>query len=235
MPDHPTPELRALIVADDPAGWEAAGFHVVDNATAVGAIEVRFVGRSHDDRAEGSPDGGVVGVECTGVTDQMVDGLPVISTDRAPIAPGVHPNGVSRMDHVVIMTPDLDRTTSALEAAGFLVRRTRDVPGSAPHRRQAFLWAGDTILEVVGPVEPSGTDPASIWGLALTTEDLAGAVALLTGRVTGPKPAVQPGREIATIKTREFDISLALALMTPHVKADVPQANPGPVPNSSDA
>ena len=58
--------------------------------------------------------------------------------------------------------------------------------------------------------------PARIWGLALTTDDLDGAVERLGPLVTEPKAAVQPGRRIATIDTRGLGIGIALALMTPH-------------------
>ncbi|MEM7324774.1 MAG: VOC family protein [Acidobacteriota bacterium] len=203
-----SPELRTLVVGDDPAAWEAAGFRVQDGETAIGSIAVRFVA---------GPDSGVVGLEFDGVEDGPIDGLPATGTTALPAEPVEHPNGVSRMDHVVVMTPDLERTTAALEQAGFSVRRTREVLEATPPRRQAFLWAGETILEVVGPVTPSGTGPASIWGLALTTDDLPAAVELLEDRLTTPKPAVQPGREIATVKTGDIGVSLALALMTAHV------------------
>ncbi|MEL6985838.1 MAG: glyoxalase, partial [Actinomycetota bacterium] len=147
-----------------------------------------------------------------------VDGVPTTPTsDPAPIALE-HPNGVSRLDHVVFITPDLDRTMGALEAVGFEARRTRDVPGTDPVRRQVFVWAGESILEVVGTVEPTGDGPADLWGLALTSSDLDGAASLLGDRISTPKDAVQPGRRIATIDTRTLGIGTALALMTPHVR-----------------
>lgn len=202
------PELRTLLVGDDPQGWEAAGFLVVDNATTIGSINIRFcIGDTS----------GATSLEFTDVADGPIDGIPAAGTDAAPAEPMRHPNRVSRIDHVVVMTPDIDRTIAALEAAGFDPRRTRDIPGAEPPRRQVFLWAGETILEVVGPVTPTGTGPATIWGLALTTDDMAAAVNALEDRLTTPKTAVQPGREIATVKTKDLGISLALALMTPHV------------------
>lgn len=202
------PELRTLLIGDDPQSWEAAGFQVVGDTTTIGTIKLRFVGGDQP---------GVIGMEFTDVADGSIDGLSATGTASAPAEPMEHPNRVSRMDHVVVMTPDIKRTISALEDAGFEQRRTRDIPDAEPPRRQVFLWAGETILEVVGPITPSGPGPASIWGLALTTDDMAAAVAALPDRLTAPKPAVQPGREIATVKTKDLGVSLALAMMTPHV------------------
>ena len=211
------PELRTLLVGDDPQGWAAAGFQVDGDTTTIGTIQIRFV-----DGAEP----GVAGIKFTEVADGPIDGLPATTTTAEPAEPVQHPNRVSRMDHVVVMTPDIDRTIGALESAGFNPRRTRDIPGAEPPRRQVFLWAGETILEVVGPITPTGTGPASIWGLALTTDDMDAAVSALGDRLTTPKPAVQPGREIATVKTKDLGVSLALAMMTPHVDPNTIDQNP---------
>lgn len=221
------PVLQRLIIADDPEAWTRAGFAVDDAQTVLGTVAVSFV--EPDDGATR----GVVGWHLVADDDTTtpssedpvsIDGISTSMVDPAPVdpAPSPHDNGVSRLDHVVINTDDLSRTIPALETAGFEVRRHRDVPGSTPTRRQVFLWAGEPILEVVGLAESmaapgSGTGgPARIWGLALTTDDLDGAVERLGPMVTTPKAAVQQGRRIATIDTRGLGIGIALALMTPH-------------------
>jgi catechol 2,3-dioxygenase-like lactoylglutathione lyase family enzyme len=211
------PELRTLLIGDDPGPWAAAGFAVDGDRTTIGSITIRFV-----TTPGGSPQRGVIGWELTDIDDGSIDGIMSIGTDAAPAEPVTHPNRVTRMDHVVVMTPDLERTTASLRGFGFSPRRTRDVPGSEPARRQTFFWAGETILEVVGPVESTGSAPASIWGLALTTDDMDAATNAIGGALTAPKPAVQPGRHIATVKTKDLDISTAIALMTAHVADDAP-------------
>ncbi|MEM9566264.1 MAG: glyoxalase [Actinomycetota bacterium] len=221
MSDQPSsPQLRRLHLRDRPDGWAAAGFAVDDGRTRIGSIELRF----GNDTGDGA-DAGVIGWELAGAggpTD--LDGLTTTWVDEPPGEPVVHPNGVSRLDHVVIATPHLARTIDALEGAGFEARRTRDVPGTEPLRQQVFLWAGETILEVVGPAAAPGAGdgdrPASVWGLALTTTDLDGAVELLGDHLSAPKDAVQRGRRIATIDTRSLGIGTALAVMTPHVDPD---------------
>lgn len=213
------PELRRLLIGDEPQSWIDAGFTVVDGATTVGTIALQLLGPAADE-ADQDPKGGVLGWELTGIQDGSIDGIMSIGTDAPPAEPTLHANCVSRMDHVVIMTPDLERTTSAMRSVGFSPRRTREVPGSQPPRRQMFIWAGETILEVVGPTEATGSAPAAIWGLALTTTDMDRAARELGPYLSDPRPAVQPGRQIATVDTKALGISPALALMTPHLPTD---------------
>jgi hypothetical protein len=100
---------------------------------------------------------------------------------------------------------------------GLECRRTRDVPER--DLRQRFFWAGDVIIEVVGPIEPGDDGPSAIWGLALVSDDLDESKAVLGDRLGDPRAAIQKGRRIAAIRTPELGISITLALMTPHVPA----------------
>ena len=88
-------------------------------------------------------------------------------------------------------------------------------------RRQSFLWAGRVIIEVIGPLEPQassrGDDAASIWGLALVSSNLQTTAHVLDDNLSEPRDAVQPGRKIATMRTRELDISVPIVVMSPHV------------------
>lgn len=210
------PTLRSLIIGDTAAAWTAAGFTVKDNngraSTGIGDIEIELVG------AEGGR--GIVGwrFDETQLPPDInsIDGVQTLRGGTEPAPALDHPNTVSHLDHVVMFTPDLQRTVAALTSSGFETRRTRNVPGTEPLRQQVFLWAGSTIIELVGPAEPTGDDPASLWGLAVTCDDLDAAHASLAGGLGTPKPAVQTGRRIATLRTRDLDISTAIAFMTPH-------------------
>ncbi len=211
------PALSEIVVPDPADAWAAAGFAVreVDGAPAVqiGSTLVRF-------------DGDAVGWGFTEETGSLL-GLPTsVTPSPATDGPG-HPNGIGAFDHVVVATDTLTATIDALAAAGFELRRIRDIPGSRPARQQAFLWAGDVILEVVGPaptpdegggpVSPASAT-ATIWGLALTSDDLDATAAALGDRLGSVKDAVQPGRRIATLRTRELGISLPVAVMSRHVQ-----------------
>jgi hypothetical protein len=142
-----------------------------------------------------------------------IDGL---ATHRAPyLAPAgpgpdvAQPNGVTAIDHLVVTSPDPDRTTAALRAVGLEPRRTRD----AGRLRQTFFRLGPVILELVGPPEPDGDGPARFWGIAFTVTDLDATARHLGERLGRVKDAVQPGRRIASLR-REAGLSLPVALMS---------------------
>ena len=218
------PALRSLIIGDTTASWIAAGFDVRETHgrahTAIGDISIELVG----------PDGGrgIVAWRFDDVQlpsdDRTIDGVQTLAGDPRLNNHLEHANLVSHLDHVVMFTPDLQRTVAALEGAGFEARRTRDIPGSEPLRQQVFFWAGSTIIELVGPTEPTGDEPASLWGLAVTCDDLDTAHERLDGCLGTPKPTVQAGRRIATLRTRDLGISTAIAFMTPHALSDADHA-----------
>ncbi len=65
------------------------------------------------------------------------------------------------------------------------------------------------------PSRSADDRPATFWGLALVTDDLDATAAGLGAACTTPKQAVQPGRRIATLKTRDLGISVPIAFMSP--------------------
>ena len=194
------PALRSLALGDAPAAWAALGFSVVQGTCRIGDVTLDLTGAG----------GGFRGWTLAGEgTEGDVDGVPTRWTRAGPPAAPhpAHPNGVTRIDHVVLVTDALGRTLAALEAHGAEVRRVREAGG----RRQAFLWLGGTILEAV----EGGEGPARLWGLTVVSEDLD-ATARRLGDALGPvRPAVQPGRRIATLR-REAGLGVPLALMTAH-------------------
>ena len=205
--------LDALEVGDDPDAWRGAGFAVADDEVVLGRVRIRCLGdgAGHDRWRLGADPG----VDVPG----DVDGIATTATTAAPAAPVVHPNHVVGLDHVVLRSPDLDRTTAALGALGLDLRRTRDVGSGERALQQRFFRLGPTILELVGPPAPIGDGPCTIWGYAVVADDIDASAAVLGDRCAPPKDAVQPGRRIATVRTRELGIGPTLALMTPHVRA----------------
>jgi hypothetical protein len=200
------PVLAGLDIVDDPDAWRTTGFGTAaDGCCRVGATLVRL---GHD---RGSHRRGIVGWSLAGLSTPPggeIDGLATrVSPDgdaAEPTAdvPAVHENGVVQIDHVVVVTPDLDRTTEALERVGIVARRTREVPvrPGEPGRVQRFFRLGEVILELVGPAEPAGDRPAAFWGLAYTVADLDATVRRLGDAVGRARDAVQPGRRIASLR-----------------------------------
>ena len=228
-------QLTAIDLGDSPRAWEAAGFSVVDGAVLLGNTLLRLSGSG--DRVEGWAVAGV---------DHPIDGLPAVAPGANPSAnpsanPGanraaeradtdaigdtvrdggaVHPNGIVRIDHVVVRSGDSDRTVAEFERAGLDVRGGRSTNSYGSPMRQTFLWAGDVIVELIAPDagEPRTDEPTSIFGLALSAADLDATSAYLGELLGTPKAAVQPGRRIAGLRGAKVGISVPVAVMSPHV------------------
>jgi hypothetical protein len=208
------PMIDELAVADEPAAWSALGFEVDGEFCIVGEVRIRLTGAGAGK--------GLCSWSLRGVQGIELDGLPTIRSESPrPGERPAHPNGIEAIDHIVAITPALERTIAALEAAGFDLRRIREEPTPAGAPRQAFFRLGATILEVVQEppeaIERAGGDhPAFFWGLALVAPDLDATVAGLGERVSEVRPAVQPGRRIATLR-RTAGLSVPVALITPRV------------------
>lgn len=207
-----TPTVDELTVADEPGAWAALGFELDGDTCVIGGLRIRLAGQ---DAGRGLTAWSLRGLEST-----ELDGLTTTRSDRQPPGGGgAHPNGIAAVDHVVAITPALDRTVAALQAAGLDLRRIREEPTPAGAPRQAFFRLGPTILEVVQePAEATeragGDRPAFFWGLAFVAPDLDATVAGLGDRVGEIRPAVQPGRRIATLR-RSAGLTVPVALMTP--------------------
>ena len=145
-----------------------------------------------------------------GEVPDSIDGLP---TDRSARGgpDSDHANDVVGIDHVVVFTPSLDRTTAAFADVGVDCRRVREAGGGV---RQGFFIVGDLLVEVADGTGLEPDAPARFWGLTVVVEDLDRAASLLGDRLGAIKDAVQPGRRIATVR-REAAGGLPLALMTP--------------------
>jgi hypothetical protein len=205
------PTVDELFIAAAPDSWRAAGFTVEGEICEVGAVRLRLQG-----------DGARRGITRWSVRDARsleLDGLETMPSNAAPAAGATHPNGTFAIDHVVVISPDLDRTSAVLQEAGFNLRRVRegDTPGGSV--RQAFFRMGELILEVVQAPEgtkiaadPSG--PARLWGISFLVEDMATPVAALGENLGEPRDAVQPGRRIATVASAA-GLGPAIAFMTP--------------------
>lgn len=190
------PSIEGLEIADEPAAWSAAGFTVADGVCHVCRVRLRLVGKGERR--------GIVGWS--------------LGSGDASEAAGPHPNGVASVDHVVMLSPDLDRTVGELEEQGFDLRRRREGPTPGGSTRQAFFRAGEPILEVVQA--PEGTSvardpdgPARLWGLAFGVEDMERTAAALGDLLGTPRDAVQPGRMIATLRP-EAGLGPAVAFMS---------------------
>jgi catechol 2,3-dioxygenase-like lactoylglutathione lyase family enzyme len=216
--------IAELLIADAPEAWQAIGLDVDGGGDAhIGMVRLRFDPTAAvDDSAAGGPEATAIrSWTVAGAPDEdvrEVDGLVTAHGDppgRAAL-PSSHLIRARSLDHLVVMTPNLDRTVQAFERQlGLPLRRTREAVTPDRPARQAFFRMGEVVLEVVGPPEPDPqAGPARFWGFVLTVESLDDAVDFLGERITEPKPAVQDGRFIATL-TPAAGLAVPLALMSP--------------------
>ena len=149
-------------------------------------------------------------VDIDGIRTTLVSG-----TQPRPSLSTLGRQKVIGLDHVVVNTDDIDRTTQAITAAlGLEVRRERQLVNGAVQR---FHKLDNTIIEVV--TGPHITQPgASLWGMVASVDDLFDLAEELGENTTSPpKKATQPGRYISTVRG-SVGLGVPFALMTPHVR-----------------
>jgi hypothetical protein len=236
------PKVEWLAVVGDADTWRSLGLTVTgDGVIPLVGASIRLVpatdhpggggivgwalsGMAHPFSVSSVPDSGTQSTEIAeepGVASGNdgepgvmldVDGLSTEVVAAAAPVYADHPLGASGLDHVVVLTAELERTSAAIaEVTGCELKRIRQV-GTM---RQGFhrIGRGGLIVELVErPDLPDG--PASFWGLVLIVEDLDAACELIgPDRISVPKDAVQPGRRIATIRA-DVGLGLPVALMT---------------------
>ena len=197
-----------LVVGGPLEPWTGLG--LVAQVGDGGAGRIPFFGTGVEVTGEGEP--GMRGLVVSGVDADLtdIDGVPVrVAAPGAPLFAD-HPLGAVSIDHVVVVSDDLARTCGAIaDATGAPLKRVRE----AGSLRQGFHRIGSLIVEVV---EREGLErgPATLWGLVLIVDDLDLACDRLGRDVTSePRPAVQPGRSIATVRG-DVGLGVALALMS---------------------
>ena len=206
--------IERVQVADTADAWAAAGFEVGPQATCwFGDLAVELVGRERGF--------GIVGWSLSGVPGDLesLDGIPTAPVEPASGPRPRHPNGVTSVDHLVLLSPDLARTVEAFAALGAAPRRERDGELGGQPIRQVFYRLGGVILEVIGSPGTATDGPSSLWGITYVVEDIDAAGDYFGERTSRIKEAVQRGRRITTLRHRDLDLSVRTALISPHVRA----------------
>lgn len=196
----------------DPQAWRDVGFRVAaDGVVEIGGIRLRIEAGTDPDAATGLTSWTLLGSG----DSESIDGLvtrwvTVADGGFASVTSTDHPNGVLEIDHIVVNTPDLERTCTAIESTtGAPLKRIRE----AGAMRQGFHRLGELIVEVVthpGVVHPQ----AEMWGLALNVGDLQALFGTYgPDLMSPPKQAVQPGRMISSFRA-SAGLGVPVALMT---------------------
>ena len=221
-----TPKLAALDLADPPERWESLGFSVRGGACHLVGVRLQL----------GAAGRGITSWTLDGIPAETreIDGLPTAAAhEPSPATVSDHPNGAVAIDHVVVTSPDFDRTVAALQAVGMPLRRVADRGDGA---RMGFRRLGPAILELVetsgapgpgrarsdarggGRARSDAPGPARFWGLVVVVENLDALADHLGDRLGSIRQAVQPGRRIATLR-ESAGLGQAVAFMSPDARA----------------
>ena len=205
--------IDEILVGDPREAWEAAGFAVDEDGTCrIGTVRLRLVGRDGGKRILGWS---LRDAPPARLADGALDGLPTTASDAPLSDAATHTNGATHIDHIVLLSPDLARTTAAFLAIGVEARGERDTDTYGAPMRQIFFRLGEVILELVGQPDTAGEGEPGFFGLAITVASLDAAAAHLGDHLGTIKDAVQDGRQIATLRHRDLGMSVATALMSP--------------------
>lgn len=198
-------KLAGIGVTGDAAPWEAVGFTVSDGTIAVtnGALLLGVVGLVVASRAD---------------LPTEMERLPIAAGEAPTVAE--HDNGAFELDHLVLLTDSLERTSDAVHATlGLECRRIRETPDV----RQAFHRFDDVVDAdsgerhrgcIIEIVERSGPGETTLMGVVFNVADLDALAERYDDTVLSrPKDAVQPGRRIASFR-RGAGLPIPVALMT---------------------
>lgn len=195
--------IAQLVVGGQPTAWSSIGLTFVDGICSVGDFSLRL-----DDSLEPGISSWTLS-RC--ISDGDIDG---ISTDHAdltqPATPDSNTLDIVGVDHVVVFTNDLERTSSDVaRVTGEPLRRIREAVDGV---RQGFHRLGSVIVEIV---EQKRVERTFLWGFVLTVNNLDEIVRHMGPDVLSPpRDAVQPGRRIAAFRGG-VGLGTAVALMTP--------------------
>ncbi len=101
-----------------------------------------------------------------------LDGIPTTRSGAVAVAPAEHANGVTTIDHIVLLCPDLGRTVELLATVGATPRRRRDGQLDGRPIQQIFFRFADVIVEVVGSAETASDGPSTLWGITYNVADI---------------------------------------------------------------
>jgi hypothetical protein len=201
--------LASVRLHGDADAWRALGL--------VGAATGRFAfANGTIDVGDHAPSLAIAGpLELPAHVDGVVVAIGDVTAPREHPSehPSEHPNGAFELDHIVVTTDSLERTSAAFEhGLGLVQRRVRETPTvrQAFHR---FADQGGSRGCIVEVVESARVDGATIWGVVLNVVDLDRLTAAAGELLGALRPAVQPGRQIATVR-REAGLSVAVAFMS---------------------
>jgi hypothetical protein len=196
------PELAELVIADPPERWRELGFEIDGKGHMdIGGVRVRLSGEG-----KGITAWSLMRVNAMG----SIDGLPSpVPRVLYPPPFKTHPNGATGIDHVVVLSSNLERTAGAFARAGIELERIEE----SERGRVGLRRLGPAILEVVQR-DDLERDEAVFSGLAVVVISIDDIATRLGDRLGPITQATQQGRRIATLRAGA-GITVPLAFMSP--------------------
>jgi len=195
--------IAQLVVGGQPTAWSSIGLTFVDGICSVGDFSIRL---------DVSLEPGISSWMLSGcIGDGGIDGILTTHADLTqPAKPDSTIMNIVGVDHVVVFTNDLERTSADVaRVTGEPLKRIREAGDGV---RQGFHRLGSVIVEIV---EQKRIERTFLWGFVLTVDNLDDVARHFGPDVLSPpRDAVQTGRRIAAFRSGVC-LGTAVALMTP--------------------
>lgn len=214
-----SPSLVELGIGDEPSLWTELGFHVDQDRCRLGAVDVVLTGSDgqrgiHSWSWVGANSGIQVGdIPTTVVTDTSTDTSASTSTIGDGADAAEHPNGVIGLFYVVLFGPSWLDGAEAMESLGVSPGEGRPMGSGQPVMLRSLADGGGAQIEIIGPPDRDPERNWRLWGMIVEVADLDHTAARLGPALRPIKPAVQPGRRIATLD-RSAGSSVAVAFIS---------------------
>ena len=194
--------IAQLVVGGQPTAWSSIGLTFVDGICSVGDFSIRL---------DVSLEPGISSWMLSGcIGDGGIDGILTTHADLTqPAKPDSTIMNIVGVDHVVVFTNDLERTSADVaRVTGEPLKRIREAGDGV---RQGFHRLGSVIVEIV---EQKRIERTFLWGFVLTVDNLDDVARHFGPDVLSPpRDAVQTGRRIAAFRSG-VGLGTAVALMT---------------------
>lgn len=198
--------ITELQIADDPAIWADLGFTVEGDRCRVGTVDLILTGSDSGN--------GITGWTWHGSPDAGFGTIETAFADQPPgDAASEHPNTAAAMFYVVLMGPSHPDLVSALETVGTTVSEPTTMGRSDAAMLRSLAPAGGIEVEVIAPATADPDRSWELWGVIIEVADIDALATRLRSRLKSVKPAMQPGRRIATLD-RSAGSSVPIAFMT---------------------
>ena len=200
------PALAELHVGDDPELWSDLGFDVDEGVCRLGGVAVHLTGSGSGE--------GIHAWGWRGAASSFGGGVATYTvSSEEPVEGAVHANSAVRVFYVVLFGPSWAEADAAMRAFGCHGGEPARMGSDERSMLRSLAPAGGPEIEVIGPPEHVPHRRWQLWGTIIEVADIDTTAAVLGDRLRAVKPAMQPGRRIATLDSSAGS-SVAMAFIS---------------------